>query len=58
MSDDEVEAECKHRRLERIGIIMDGDDRAPTPFELNIAAKEAAEWRAEYRSARPEDREP
>ena len=58
MDDASIQIEKDHRRMERICIILDGESRSPTPFELNLAMRESNEWEALWRAARPEDREP
>jgi hypothetical protein len=45
----EIEAEKVYRKTERLAILLDGDDRDPTPAELNLAFKEAREWESTYR---------
>ena len=49
MTDADIQIETEYRRQERLGILLDGADRDPTPAELNLAFKEAREWESTYR---------
>lgn len=57
MTDADIEVEKIHRRIEGLGISIEGP-RAPTPAELNDSFKRANDWEKAYRAAKPEDREP
>ena len=54
LTDTEIDEEKKYRVQERIGILIDGADREPTPEEINLAFKESREWESTYREQNTE----